>query len=107
MTYSIPVPTAGKYTVELHFAEIYFTTAGSRVFNVNVENSQFVLQNIDLFKDYDTWAEEMGIKSVGFSEFGRRLMRLSPRLKDRKSAKNIGAKQRVGFKGVSLETPQG
>ena len=52
MTYSIPVPQAGKYTVDLHFAELYFATAGSRVFNVNIENGQFALQNIDLFKDY-------------------------------------------------------
>ncbi|NEU06751.1 hypothetical protein GZH53_00340, partial [Flavihumibacter sp. R14] len=37
---------------ELHFAEINFSTAGSRVFNLNVENGEFALQNIDLFKNY-------------------------------------------------------
>ncbi|NEU06727.1 laminarinase, partial [Flavihumibacter sp. R14] len=52
MTYNIPVPQSGKYTVELHFAEINFQTSGSRVFNVNVESGQFILQNIDLYKDY-------------------------------------------------------
>jgi RHS repeat-associated protein len=51
-TYSIPVPQSGTYTVELNFAELYFQTAGSRVFNVNVENGQFSLQNLDLYRDY-------------------------------------------------------
>ncbi|NEU06719.1 hypothetical protein GZH53_00180, partial [Flavihumibacter sp. R14] len=46
VTYNIPVPQSGQYTVELHFAEINFSTAGSRVFNLNVENGEFALQNI-------------------------------------------------------------
>ncbi|SJZ37218.1 Putative Ig domain-containing protein, partial [Desulfococcus multivorans DSM 2059] len=39
MSYSLPV-APGTYAVDLHFAELYFTTAGSRVFDVDVENGQ-------------------------------------------------------------------
>ncbi|HEY0666753.1 MAG TPA: malectin domain-containing carbohydrate-binding protein, partial [Sphingobacteriaceae bacterium] len=52
ISYSIPVPQAGEYTVELHFAEIYFQSAGSRIFNINVENGQYTLPNVDLYKDH-------------------------------------------------------
>jgi hypothetical protein len=49
VTYTIPNLTAGKtYTVILHFAELYFTTAGSRQFNVSINGAQ-VLQNFDIF----------------------------------------------------------
>jgi hypothetical protein len=44
--YSIPV-ASGNYTVELHFAEIYQTTPGTRVFDVSVEG-QLVLDNFDI-----------------------------------------------------------
>jgi hypothetical protein len=37
-SYSLPVPN-GSYSVELHFAELYWTSAGKRVFNVLVEGS--------------------------------------------------------------------
>jgi hypothetical protein len=48
-TYTIPGFTAGaSYTVRLHFAEEYWTTAGSRVFNVSVDGTQ-VLTNFDIF----------------------------------------------------------
>ena len=50
--YRIPVTTAGTYAVDLHFAEVYWTTTGSRVFNVNVENGQFVRNNLDLVQTY-------------------------------------------------------
>jgi hypothetical protein len=40
--------TNGAYTVKLKFAEIYFTTAGQRVFNVLI-NGQTVLSNFDIF----------------------------------------------------------
>ncbi len=46
VTYSIPV-TNGSYTVKLHFAEIFFTSSGSRVFNVSGEN-QPLLTNYDI-----------------------------------------------------------
>jgi Tol biopolymer transport system component/fibronectin type 3 domain-containing protein len=43
--------TAGaSYTVRLHFAEIYWTAAGKRVFNVAI-NGQQVLGNFDIFQD--------------------------------------------------------
>ena len=47
-TYNIPV-TNGDYTVRLHFAEIYWTFAGARVMNIDVENGQGKLSNFDIF----------------------------------------------------------
>jgi hypothetical protein len=49
VTYSIPGLTAGtSYTVRLHFAELYFSAAGDRVFNVAI-NGTTVLTNFDIF----------------------------------------------------------
>jgi Malectin domain/Fibronectin type III domain len=48
-TYTIPGLTAGtQYTVLLHFAEIYFTAAGKREFNVAI-NGTTVLTNLDVY----------------------------------------------------------
>jgi hypothetical protein len=48
-TYTIPGLTAGSsHTVRLHFCETFFTTAGSRVFNVSINGTQ-VLTNFDIF----------------------------------------------------------
>src|SRR5207302_6601332 len=48
-TYTIGGLTAGaNYTVRLHFAEIYWTAAGQRLFNVAINGSQ-VLTNFDVF----------------------------------------------------------
>lgn len=50
-TYTIPGLAPGaKYTVLLHFAETYFTTAGSRVFNVAI-NGTSVLSKFDIFAE--------------------------------------------------------
>jgi endoglucanase Acf2 len=47
-TYSIPGLKAGaSYTIRLHFAEIYWTKAGQRIFNVKL-NGQQVLSNFDI-----------------------------------------------------------
>jgi hypothetical protein len=47
-TYTIPGFTAASsHTVRLHFAETYFTTKGSRVFNVSINGTQ-VLTNFDI-----------------------------------------------------------
>jgi hypothetical protein len=47
-TYAIPGLTAGvSYTVRLHFAEIYWTNPGQRVFNVAINGKQ-VLSNFDI-----------------------------------------------------------
>jgi len=49
VTYTIPGLTAGaNYTVRLHFAELYYTSAGNREFNV-VINSTTVLTNFDIY----------------------------------------------------------
>ena len=48
-TYAVPGLTpGGSYTLRLHFAEVYWTAAGMRVFNVAV-NSTTVLSNFDIF----------------------------------------------------------
>jgi hypothetical protein len=47
-TYTVPGLTAGaSYRVRLHFAETYWTAAGSRTFNVSI-NGQQVLANFDI-----------------------------------------------------------
>ncbi|TGE03760.1 malectin domain-containing carbohydrate-binding protein [Hymenobacter fodinae] len=48
MRYAFPVVN-GPYTVKLHFAELYWTRAGQRVFDVALENSP-VLTAYDIFK---------------------------------------------------------
>jgi len=48
-TYTLPNLSAGAaYTVNLHFAEIYWTAAGKREFNVLINGTQ-VLTNFDVF----------------------------------------------------------
>jgi beta-glucanase (GH16 family) len=48
-TYTLPGFTAGSsHTVRLHFAETYFSTAGSRKFNVSINGTQ-VLSAFDIF----------------------------------------------------------
>ena len=47
-TYSFPVPK-GKYTVRLHFAEIFDNAPGDRIENVTV-NGQPVLTNFEIYK---------------------------------------------------------
>ena len=48
-TYTVPHLTAGtSYTVRLHFAELYFSAAGNREFDVAI-NGTTVLTNFDIF----------------------------------------------------------
>lgn len=48
-TYTIPGFTPGSsHTVRLHFAETFFSSAGSRTFNVTINGTQ-VLTNFDIF----------------------------------------------------------
>jgi hypothetical protein len=64
-----------SYTVRLHFAEIYFTSAGSRQFNVVINGTQ-VLTNLDIFatvgantalvKDFTTTASSSGTINVQY-----------------------------------------
>ena len=48
MVYSIPLPI-GSYDIHLHLAEIYFGSAGARVFNVSMEGS-VVFPDVDIFR---------------------------------------------------------
>jgi hypothetical protein len=51
MTYTFPNLIAGaSYLVRLHFAEIYWTSAGARLFNVFINGTQ-ILTNYDIFAD--------------------------------------------------------
>ena len=48
-TYTVPSFTAGSsHTVRLHFAETFWTSAGSRIFNVTINGTR-VLTNFDIF----------------------------------------------------------
>jgi PKD repeat protein len=55
LVYEIPLALAGDYNVDLHFAELFFGIgvngggAGSRVFNIDIENSQVQINNYDIF----------------------------------------------------------
>lgn len=48
--YEIPVQQAGAYSVDLHFAEMFFTEDGQRIFDVTIEGVQ-VLDNYDIHAD--------------------------------------------------------
>jgi hypothetical protein len=60
-TYAIPVDTRGTYTLVLHFAEFYFTSAASgingRIFKVMC-NGQTLLDNFDIFKEAGSLHED-------------------------------------------------
>ena len=50
-TYTLPaapLAAGSSHTVRLHFAETYWTAAGSRIFNVSINGTQ-VLTNFDIF----------------------------------------------------------
>ncbi|UOQ68637.1 PKD domain-containing protein [Hymenobacter volaticus] len=51
--YAFPVSSGQQYRVVLHFAEIYATTIGQRVFDVSLEGNK-VLDNYDIFKKVGT-----------------------------------------------------
>lgn len=57
IAYAIPVPQSGQYLVELHLAELYWgvsnaTGPGQRIFNINIENGQFIRSNLDIAAEY-------------------------------------------------------
>ena len=47
-SYAFPVPN-GNYLVTLHFAELFYTASGLRIFDVSIEGSK-VLDNYDIIK---------------------------------------------------------
>ena len=47
-SYRLPVPQPGIYTVNLHFAEIFWQQAGKRIFNVNIEGGDYELTDFDI-----------------------------------------------------------
>jgi hypothetical protein len=49
VTYTLPsLVAAAQYTVRLHFAELFWTATGKRLFNVAI-NGTTVLANFDIF----------------------------------------------------------
>ncbi|WP_133644025.1 PKD domain-containing protein [Zeaxanthinibacter enoshimensis] len=63
LSYEIPVPEAGDYAVRLHFAELFHTAQGQRLFDVDIESSQVQLT------DYDIYVEAGGMNSAVFETF--------------------------------------
>lgn len=78
-TYIVPGLTAGfSYTVRLHFAELTWTAAGERVFNVAI-NGTTVLSNFDIFataggqykalvEQFTATADSLGQITISFSK---------------------------------------
>ncbi|BAY23427.1 hypothetical protein NIES2100_31920 [Calothrix sp. NIES-2100] len=46
-SYNIPISSSGTYTVNLDFAEIFWSSPGQRVFDVNIEGES-VIKNLDI-----------------------------------------------------------
>lgn len=46
-SYNIPISSSGTYTVNLDFAEIFWSNPGQRIFDVNVEGAS-VIKNLDI-----------------------------------------------------------
>jgi beta-glucanase (GH16 family) len=87
-TYTIPNLTAGaSYTVNLHFAEIFWTAAGKRQFNVLI-NGATVLTNFDIFaaagganiaiiKSFSATASSTGTIAIQFANGAADLAKVS------------------------------
>lgn len=78
LSYNIPVPVAGAYNIKLHFAEIYWTTPGQRIFSVNMEGNAIELPNYDIIadagasntavvKEFNNFTVADGILNINFS----------------------------------------
>ena len=50
LTYSFPAVPDGTYTIRLHFAELYYSAFGRRIFNVSIEG-QTRLTNFDIYQE--------------------------------------------------------
>jgi Malectin domain len=48
--YDVPVPKDAAYSVKLHFAEVYYTLIGERIFDVLV-NGKMAFKNLDIYKE--------------------------------------------------------
>ncbi|MEM9142942.1 MAG: malectin domain-containing carbohydrate-binding protein, partial [Bacteroidota bacterium] len=48
LIYEIPVPEPGNFGVRLHFAEIFHTMVGERIFDIDIENGQGQFNNYDV-----------------------------------------------------------
>jgi hypothetical protein len=49
-SYDIPNPGDGQYTMVVRLAEVYFTMAGAKVFDVSVDRTLTVAKNIDIYE---------------------------------------------------------
>ena len=88
-SYSVPVPAAGTYTVELEFAEIYYQATstsggpGSRVFDVFVEDD-LIADNFDILTQVPTKTalkvSHMTVVRDGFVDIGFGVIQDWPKL---------------------------
>jgi hypothetical protein len=77
-TYTVPNLTPGiRYTVRLHFAEVYWKAAGKRVFNVAINNTP-VLRHFDIYataggadraivKEFTATSSSSGVISITYT----------------------------------------
>jgi len=69
-TYHFPLPE-GNYDVVLHFAEIDYTSPGSRVQNIIVEDSAYTLQHYDIYAAAGGYrAEAKIVRDIAVSDGG-------------------------------------
>lgn len=64
-SYNVEVPN-GRYHVKLHFAEIYWSGDGYRLFDVNVEGGEVELSNLDIHDEAGRFAAL--VKTIEFVE---------------------------------------
>jgi len=100
LAYAIPIDSGKEYKLTMKFAEIYFGTSGSRLFNVNVEGQLFL-------KDYDVFKEAGGKNiakdtSITFIASDNALNIEVLALKDNASIKGIVVEETVGSTVVRI-----
>jgi P4 family phage/plasmid primase-like protien len=97
--YKTDVDSVAQWVSE---SEISFTDIGETEVEKKKDPYTPVLT---LFADYQVWGEERDIKTVGFSEYGRRLVRSVKGIEKRHARRVVGNKKMTVYLGVSLIDP--
>ena len=50
-SYTITTPADGDYTLVLKFSEVYWTRAGAKIFDVSLDNSIDVVNDLDIYNE--------------------------------------------------------
>lgn len=66
------------------------------------KESKLFTSCLKMHQDYAAWCKERDLRIVGFSEFGRRLLRVYPILKGREARRVVGTKRLSGYWGIAL-----